>query len=378
MLTKEKFEILLQTQNTPSISIYLPTYRMGNAQEDRIRLKNALSDAKDLLVESGKSEKESLKFLKKGFDLLEKADFFSHLSDGLAVFITEEAFYRLIVPIDFDPLVYLGQSFYLRQLIPLLNQQPPFYLLTLSQGNVKLFEIEQFAITPIKIKDVIPENIDEALALEETSDNIQAHSGNPNNTPVYHGQGAGKDQKNFELAHYFRIIDEGLTKILPDGDPLMIAAVDYLVPIFKDVAKYSNILEAHLSGNLENIAPGFLHEKALAALPDYFNSQRNKAIENFQAYAAENRATAYINDIIPAAIAGKVETLFTCKNILSWGAYDASSHKVSIHPEKQKDSVCLLNLAAVNTFQQGGQVFNLDRTAMPITTANVNAIYRYE
>ncbi len=377
MLTKEKFEKLVQVEDTPCISIYIPTYRAGKAQEDRIRLKNALSNAKNQLMETGWTEKESLKFLKKGFEVLDDESFFLHLSDGLAMFFTEGEYQYFTVPINFDEQVHCSKHFYLLPLIPLLNQQSPFYLLALSQGGVKLFEIEQFAITPVEIEDVVPENIDAALALEEVEQSLQAHSGNSHNNPIYHGQGSGKDRKNFEIAYYFRKIHDGLKKVLPDGDPIMLAGVDYLIPIFKDVAKYPSIMEAHVSGNTEDISPATLHEKALMAAPDYFDKQQQASIDHFQAFASEDRATAYLHELIPAAVGGKVATLLTCQDAHTWGSYDAQNHKVTIHAEKQEDSICLLNLAAINTYQQGGQVYNLPRTALPVPTSNANAIYRY-
>lgn len=377
MFTKEKFDQLVQIQDTTCVSLFIPTYRAGKSQEDRIRLKNALTEAKDQLIKSGWTESDSLKFLKKGYNLLEKEDFFLHLSDGLAMYFSENHFDYFTVPINFNEMVHLSQSYYLRPIISLLNEQMPFYLLALSQGEVKLFEIEQYAITNVKIKDVVPENIDAALALEVAEESIQAHSGNARSNPIYHGQGGGKDRKNFEIAYYFRKIDEGIREVLPDGDPLMLAGVDYLIPIFKDVAKYPNIMEGHVSGNPENVAPATLHEKALAAAPEYFDKEKKASINNFQAFAAEDRATAYIYDIVPAAVSGKVETLLTCKDEFAWGTYDSKTHKVHLHPEKQEDSICLLNFAAVNAFQQGGRVYNVPRTELPVPTSNGNAIYRY-
>ncbi len=377
MLTKEKFDQLVQIQNTPCISIFVPTNRAGKSQEDRIRLKNALNDAKSQLIDNDWTESDSLKFLKKGYELLEDEDFFLHLSDGLAMYFSAGHFDHYTLPVNFREMVHLSQSYYLRPIIPMLNEQKPFYLLALSQGAVKLFEIEQYAITNVKIKDVVPENIDAALALEVAEASIQAHSGNARNNPIYHGQGSGKDRKNFEIAYYFRKIDEGIREVLPDGDSLMLAGVDYLIPIFRDVAKYPNIMEGHVSGNPENVNPVTLHEKALLAAPVYFDKQKKASIDNFQAFASEDRATAYLYDIIPAAISGKVETLLTCKDEATWGTYDAKNHKVTVHPEKREDSICLLNLAAINTFQQGGRVYNLPRTELPVPTSNGNAIYRY-
>ena len=65
------------------------------------------------------------------------------------------------------------------------------------------------------------------------------------------------------------------------------------------------------------------------------------------------------------------------KGTHAWGSYDEATNTVTVHPQRQFDSICLLDLAAKRTFEQSGEVYNLTREQMPRPTSNVNATYRY-
>ncbi|MEM6425752.1 MAG: hypothetical protein AAF728_11425, partial [Cyanobacteria bacterium P01_D01_bin.128] len=68
--------------------------------------------------------------------------------------------------------------------------------------------------------------------------------------------------------------------------------------------------------------------------------------------------------------------LFVAVNAHQWGILDAQVNQVKTHDSAQVDSDDLLDIAAVQTFLQGGTVYTLDAEKMP-NQASVAAIYRY-
>lgn len=381
MINQEQFKNLTQIKSNNCISIYIPTHRAGHNQEDNIRFKNALSDAVNQLTEKGMTKNEAYHHLRKGYELLDNTDFWLHLSDGLVVFINENHFEYHIVPIDFNPFVYVHNSFYLRPLVPLMSGESRFFILALSQHQTRFFEGSAYSITPIKIEDLVPievESVEEALLLDLDS-SLQHRSGQTSNgSAMYHGHGEGKDKKDAYIKEYFNLIDKGLMEMLHDEKvPMIIAAVDYLVPMYREVSNYPHIVEAHISGNPENEDPTVLHEKAWSEMRKHFDQNQTHWTKEFTAYMSENKASFSIHDIIPAAIGGRVDALFIDKDQHTWGKYDETTHTIEIHNEKIKDSDCLLDLAAKQTFLNGGTVYNIKREDMPQGTANVNAVYRY-
>ena len=381
MFNKNNFKKLanILSPDTPCVSMFIPTHRAGHVQKDMIQFKNALADAKERLqnenhyLGNNMTEKEAKGFLTPAYDLMEDKDFWLHLSDGLAIFIGKNHFKYYLAPVHFNSLVYVKNHFYLRPLMPLLNTDDRFFILALSQGQVRFFEGRQYSITPVKIKDLVPANFDEAMAYEDPDKTLQAHQ------DIYHGHGLHKDQKGWQLEQYCRMVDDGLMKMLHDEDaPMIIAGVDELVAVFKSVSKYGNIAGPNVSGNVENDDPTLLHEKAWNLMKDHFNEKRNKEKETFEAALAEEKASSSILEIVPNAINGKIKTLILAKDApVLWGDYSEKDNLATIHENQHPHSVCLYNLAAIKTFEQGGKVIHIAPEKSTVFSKQANAIYRY-
>lgn len=377
-----------QTDNFDQVyaSIYIPTYRAGNAAEDRIRFKNALSDAGQQLItyherKSGVSEfdkKEAYRFLKHPYNLLEDNHIWSHLSDGLAAFIGEDFFEYYPVPVSFNSFSHVGGTFYLRHLLPQLSGEDKFFLLALSQGEVRFFEVHRNHIYTVKIDDLVPNNIEEAL-MYDREPALQFHSIG-SGSAIYHGQGINKDTRGNDLRTYFRQIDSGLMKMLHDEHvPMIIAGVDYLIPMYREVNSYPYLMYNHIGGNPEQDNPIVLHEKAWQLMDSHFERKKAGIRKRFRDYFLQNRASSDLRETVLAAHEGRIDTLFVDKDIpLIWGKPKlGKEYTVEMHHERKVDSICLLEFAALETWKNGGTVFNVSRKTFPDTAAVVNAIMRY-
>lgn len=366
--------------DSPCVSIFIPTHRDGHVQEDQIRFKNAIAEAIKKLQQGNNltkkelSEKEAKGFLTSAYDLLENKDFWLHLSDGLAVFIGQDRFEYYTLPINFDPLVYVNNHYYLHPVMPMLKKDDRFFLLALSQGKVRFFEGHAHSITPVKINDLVPANFEAAMALEDPEKSLQMHGSGK--AAVHHGHGTYKDEKDWQVEQFCRMVDNGLMEMLHDENaPMIIAGVDELVAVYKNISNYKHIVDAHVGGNPDNDDPALLHEKGWAKMQPYFNEKREEKKERFNAAFAENKASSDLLDIVPAAINGKVDTLFLDKKTpVIWGNYLESNNTIDIHNKRETQSICLVNLAAIKTFEQGGEVNQIDA---PISESQVNAIFRY-
>jgi hypothetical protein len=368
----------------PCVSILIPTHRAGHAQEDRIRFKNALAEASEKLRQAhivfnneGMSEKEVKGFLMPAHDLLEKDDFWLHQSDGLAVFIGNNLFEHYEVPINFEPRVYIHHHYYLYPLLPLLDKNDRFFLLALSQGEVRFFEGHQYTITPVKINDLVPANFTAAMAMEDPEKSLQMHGSG--DAAIHHGQGIHKDQKDWQIEQFCRMVDDGLMEMLHDENaPMIVAGVDELVAVYKNISNYKDMVAAHVGGNPENDDPVLLHEKAWAKMQPFFQEKIKAQKELFDGALAKNKASASLLDIVPAAVNGKVETLFLAEGMpVIWGYHAEQDNTVKIHEKRAPQSMCLINLAAVKTYEQGGTVRIMDQIQLPASTAQANAIFRY-
>lgn len=382
LITKKDIEELSQINDNPCISIFIPTHRSGfnNAKIDQLSFKNALNDARTQMEQQGLEPNEMHGILQAGYELLENDSFWTKLSDGLAVFISPSRFEYFELPIAFNSYVFVGRNFHLRPLLPMFTGDGRFFLLALSQNEVRFFEGQRNSITPVIIEDLVPEDMEEAFAFSEPVAHLQAHSGGDlSSRGIYHGHGKGKDEKNKQLEKYFRQVDNGLMEILHDEKaPLLVAAVDYLVPIYQEISQYANIMPFSVKGNPENDSPVQLHEKAWSLMQPYFKEEQQSLANNFQSNFALEKADISAYAVIPAAINGRVDTLFIDKDEPNlWGQFNAEENIIRLHLERKQDSICLLNKAAIATFLQGGNVFNLTGEELPYPDASLNAIYRF-
>lgn len=122
MLTIDKLKTIAAQTYDPSLSIYLPTTSTGSNLEDQLHLKHALSEAHQKLVAYGFTQEAAHQFLQPGYELLDDAQLWVHLSDGLVLFIAEDYFDYFVIPLKVKDLICLGSKFYFDPLMPLIDE----------------------------------------------------------------------------------------------------------------------------------------------------------------------------------------------------------------------------------------------------------------
>ncbi|MEL6253191.1 MAG: hypothetical protein AAFR87_14365 [Bacteroidota bacterium] len=373
-----------QSKSNKHLSIYIPTHRKSQVQEDKIRFKNALAEAEQKLCDPRRTpyesmeESEARKFLRKAYAYLEKDDFWLHLSDMLVLFMSEDQFALHTLPIQRKPLIYVGREFYLSPLISSINKDKNFFILSLSQGGSAFFEAGPHHITPVKVDDLIPANIAE-VGVESEEKSLQFHSVEASQA-IYHGQGMGKDVKEAELEKYFRQLDEGLMTMLNDEKlPMLLAGVDYLIPLYKSLSKYSYVLPDHISGNQEHTHPMDLHEKAWFFASKYYQKDIEEKLSDFKENYVADKASFSSAEIIKAAYQGKIKYLFLDREHEPlWGFYGyLSNNQIEFHMEQNAYNYCLYDFTAIQAYKKGAEVFFLDQSELPIPDSGMNAIFRY-
>lgn len=140
-LNKEDLRPLLNQAGQWCLSLYLPTHRTGpEMRQDPIRLKNLLRSAESQLLSLGVEEDTARKSLRPVQELLADEQFWQQQSEGLALFLSQELFSYYNLPLEVPELAIVTERFHLKPLLRVLGGTGNYYLLTLSQKQVKLFE----------------------------------------------------------------------------------------------------------------------------------------------------------------------------------------------------------------------------------------------
>lgn len=385
IITKEMVKDLLEVSGQTLVSIYMPTHRVGREmQQDPIRLKNLLTKAEGELETSGLRKPEVEEFLSTVEALQLNQDFWQHQSDGLAIFLTRDdmRYYRL--PIMFEELLVIADRFHIKPLLPLLSRNGHFYVLALSQNQVRLLEGSLFSVDEINLED-IPTSLREALRFDDPERQLQFHTGTSSSgsaglrPSVFHGQGVSEEDTKTDLLRYFQKIDIGLMELIGDEKaPLVVAGVNYLLPIYQQANSYPYLIETSIVGNPDELSASDLHKHAWEIVKPIFSADQRQAIRRYQELSGSGSelASNSLKSIIPAAHYGRVNTLFVALGEQQWGSFDASKNTLEQHQEFHPGDQDLLDLAAMQTLINGGAVYALKPDTMP-DEASLSAIFRY-
>ncbi|NIR42800.1 MAG: hypothetical protein GWN99_02900 [Gemmatimonadetes bacterium] len=383
LLNRAELRELIDERDVPSISLYLPTHRTGvETKQDPIRFKNVLRQAGERLVDSGLRSSEAEELLAPAHSLLDDDDFWQHQGDGLAVFISTETFRHYRLPYEFNELVVLTDRFHIKPLLSLFTVDGRFYVLALSQNEVRLLQGTHHRVGPVNL-DSLPKSLRDALGAEEREKQLQFHTANRAGGAIFHGHGGGGADESVHkkaLLRYFKVIDNGLQELLADESaPLVLAGVDYLLPIYREANSYAKVMEEGIVGNPEPLSDQELHDRAWSILEPHFARKLERAAAQFHELLGTGRATDELDAIVPAAHNGRIASLFVAVGVQRWGTYDPSGQDLMVHDEPEPGDQDLLDLAAVQTLAHGGDVFAVKPDEIPDggSGGSLAAIFRY-
>jgi hypothetical protein len=197
---------------------------------------------------------------------------------------------------------------------------------------------------------------------------------------MFHGHGTGVDDTKDDILRYFQLIDRGLHRIIgSDRAPLVLAAVQYEHPIYRQANTYPHLVEGELTGNPEPVADKDLHARALRVVKARSRAQRDAAAGRFHALAGTGRASNDVAQIVPAAHHGRVDTLFVAMGVQRWGRVDATSGAVDLHDEPRPGDEDVLDIAALQALLHGGAVHVVRPDEVPGQegSSGLAAILRY-
>jgi len=380
IFTKNELKTLALSRANPSVSIYLPTHQVTTEfRQDSLRLKNLLRQAEEKLSEGGMRSPTAKTILEPAEKKLSQILFWRGQKDGLAIFLTSEMsqFYQL--PLEVPELVVVSERFHLKPLLPLIGNSA-FYILALSQNEVRLLQASQYSVSEINLDEAVT-SLAEAMKYDEPEKQLQFHTVKQRATGervgMFHGHGVGIDDTKTNIQRFCQQLDGDLHDILRDEQaPLVVAGVEYLTSIFLQVSSYPNLLPESISGNPEALSPEELQRQAWPLIEPYFTKSRQKAEALYQEMNGTGRTSHNLQEIVPAAYHGRVEYLFVATDRQEWGIYDSERNELQYFPQAKPGAEDLLDAAAIQTMMNGGAVFTWAPEAVPDGSLAA-AVFRY-
>ena len=386
ILTKQDIKELVERENGVCASIYLPTFRAGqDVDQNKITFKNLLREVEKNFKEYGLRRDKIDSLLEEPNQLLADSSFWRDQLDGLAAFISGNGFSYHRLPLKFEPLAFTGNRFHLKPVMPMLSNDGRFYLLALNLSGLKLFHGTHYSISRLRLRNV-PETLEESMKYDDPERQIQYHSGvsSPGSRvkykPTFHGQGVAGDEDKKYIIQFFQKVDKGVKSLLgSDNSPLILAGVDYLIPLYRKVNSYPFLLENGIPGNTDDKSTEQLHREGWELVKPAFRQKQEKAAEEYLALAGreEGKSSSDLEEVVPAASYGRVQSLFVPVDKHVWGKFSSDSGEVSIGDNQDVTSDDLLDLAAVQTLFHGGEVFAVEGDHMPGGAEYAAAVFRF-
>jgi hypothetical protein len=403
--SREELRELIEHSGGPFVSLYIPTHRKGKEtiREDPIRLKNQLDVAEERLMAAGLRRPAVKELLQPARELLREGPFWEQQNEGLAIFLAPGFFRAYSVPMSFsEQAIVTSGRFHSKPLLPLLAGNGRFYILALSQNNVRLFHATRDEVQQVDLGPV-PRSLVEALALEDPERELQFHTsttpsaggagstlpGASSKLPghgqnqgnlrqaVFHGHSEDLDQKDFIL-RFFHKVDDGVSALLVNEQaPLVLTGVEYLLPLYREANSYPHLAEQGVTGNPDEKGPAELHQALWPVVEPHFQEAQQTAFEKYYALQHNGLATTELEKILPAAHYGAVDTLFVALDQQQWGVYDAGENVLRLDEESTPENEDLMDTAGLQTFLNDGTVFALPLEQIP-EGHPLAAILRYD
>jgi len=379
----DEIQYLITHHDQPCVSLYMPTHRSGrDIEQDPIRFKNLLKQAEAGLTEAGYRTSEARQILEGPRQFLDDGSFWHHQSDGLAMFVCPDGLRHYRLSATLPELCVVGDRFHIKPLVPLITNDGRFYVLAISKERVRVLEGTRDSIVELEPAG-LPDGLVDALQIDLPERQMKFYAGGSTRggrrDAVYSGAGESEPDPKDALRRYFRQVDHGLRDLLTDQQaPLVLAGVEYMFPLYRDVSGYNQLMEEGIPGNPEKVTSNELHVRAWAIVQPYFEREQREAAARYGSLAAME--SPLVSDtfaaVVPAAHHGRIHVLFVPIGVRQYGRYDATDDSVTLVDQPEREDQELYDLAVMSVLANRGRVFAVAPGKMP-GAGPMAAVLRY-
>lgn len=382
LFTKTELDNLLTEQGNTCLSMFMPAFQAGQeVRQNPTRFKNLLASAERLLSENQGSNSLPKDFFGPLRALSHDTPYWTNQSSGLAVFRSPGTIRTYRLPVSFRELVISADHFHVKPLISFLRRVKKYFVLALSMKQVRLIECSLQQAFEVDIPG-LPGSMEEALRYDDPQSRLQFRTGTDRigdkpSAAVFHSHGTGLEETKNDILRYFKMVNKALENVLQKGrDPLVLAGVDYLLPIYEEANTYPHLLKEGIPGNPEGWSPEELKKQAWPIIENLLKEKEATAISDHEEKAVRVPGSKEIRQIVNSAYHARVDSLLLAEDEEVWGFFDREKDEATISGAAGKGSYDLLNFAAMYTLSNGGIVIPLPRARVP-GRSQAAALFRY-
>jgi hypothetical protein len=370
---QESLRQLASVSGGPCVSMFVPARRMGaNAAIDTSRVKSMMRAIESEVVD-GRYGTVGIPLLEPLRDLLAERSVWRESEQSLAVFLAPGMIRTFRVPVQLEESAVVADRFDIVPLLSLGVDDGEFLLLSLSQNHIRLFRGMRQKLEVIELVKPLM-SLDEFMRFVAFEKQPQIHSGarkvpgrRSKQSAVFHGTGSAASRRKEDLAEFFRAVDHKVSHIAGTADmPLLLAGVDHVKGIYRNVSRYPHIIEAQIGGNIDRMPLNALHTIGWILVEPYFKRRSHAAVEKFHSQMGTGLASADPRLIDAAAADGRIETLFVTT---ASGLPRADGEEMALSDTEKSRLIAMV-------LSTGGRVYPAGDDGIS-TRAGIAAIMRY-
>lgn len=380
MITRSKLGALAG-RDGPWVTITTPLAGGGPlAKQDPIRYRNLVREAEDQLGHDERSPAivEALRAVANDHGV------FNAGSPGMVVFANPEGVELYHLPETVPERAVVDERPYFEPLLPIVTTSHHFYVVAIALHGTRLFSCDRWSARELPLPSDAPKRMEDAAGWEIEERHLQQSPASSASRglnrgggyPVFHGPGGGNDDPEIDNEKYVRAIAHALDRRIAHPDaPVVLACSEPIEPIFRRVTRLKDVLHPAIHGNYERASAEQVHALAWDHVAPRFEHAVDLERQRFFDLRRSGRAVDRVEEIVPAALDGRVWTLFVQRGEAQMGLFDEESRRVRLD-RFDRVPIDLLERAATDTYLSGGAVHYLDAEHMP-TDSPIAAILRY-
>jgi hypothetical protein len=362
--TRDEIVSLVEVRGDACVSIYQPTTPVTvNVEGDRIALKNLVREA---VAQLGDHDKREVKALEERLlDLIDDDAFWAFQANSLAVFATPEMVRTYRLANHLEQSLEVGDRFYVKPLLRAATVPHEAFVLALSANGARVVEVSvEMPAFEVKLQGM-PADAASAVGKAAIS-----------RTPPS-GRLQGDEGVKVRLTQYARKVDAVLRSLLAGREtPLILAAAEPLLSIYREVQSYPHLAATVLEGNPDALSDAELAQAARGVVDAVFAEQLAVVRDLWEERTGQGRTTTGIDAAALAATRGAVHLLLVDIDAVVPGTV-SDAGVVSLAEAQGPRIYGVVDEVAARALLTGARVLGLRAADIP-GGGPVAAILRYE
>jgi hypothetical protein len=353
--TLPELRALVTARADACVSLYVPTtHQTQHVGASRIAFANQSREALGQLERSGFDKRRAAAMAAELQALGDDESFWATQAHTLAVLATPESLRTFRLATSVQPVTEVSDRFHIQPLLRAVAFPQHAFVLSLSEGAVRLVEVFADAAPVTVHVPGLPKSAADAVGRASVNNLTQ-------NTRIANAEG-----QKLLLRQYARSVDAALRAVLSGREePLILAATEPLAPIYRALNSYPALVPEGIVTSPDHLSDGDLAERARSVLDATYRAQVEEAKALVTRRAGDGRSSSDLGTVARAATYGAIELLLLDIDAVMPGTVDPDDGRVTLAAAPGPGSYGVIDEIAGRALLTGAKILAVRKADMP-------------